>query len=157
VAISKLRLTARRPARFGVLLLFAVCGCSRPDITFAPVEGTITRNGKPVPHAQVVFMAEEGTQGPRAIGLTDDSGRFRLTRDDGKEGAPVGRHRVCVIDMTTASEKVSRRGREPAGRPAPVRKATVTPVIPPEYSRPGDTPLRAEVKPGQQTIDFQVP
>lgn len=137
-------------------VLVSACGCSA-DIPFAPVEGTVTRNGKPVPHAQVIFYADEDSRGPRATGVTDEAGHFRLAADDGRDGAPVGRHRVCVVDTTLLAEKIGLAAKhtEANGKGATSKKAKV--AIPPEYGRPGETPLRAEVKPGAQTIDLQVP
>ena len=144
------------------LLVAVAAGCARePEIRFAPVEGTVTRNGKPVPRAQVVFLADGDTHGPRATGVTDDAGRYRLTADDGQNGAPVGRHRVCVIDTTLVAERlglVAQHLPNKAAEKAPVPKVIGKPTgIPAGYGRPAETPLRAEVKPEPQTIDFQIP
>jgi hypothetical protein len=140
--------------------IVAACGCSGPGVTFAPVEGALTRNGRPVPNAQVIFLADD-TQGPRATGVTDDAGRFQLTADDGTVGAPVGRHRVCVIDATVTAERfglvAKQHAPEAAAKLAPPKSTTKGPPIPPEYGRPAETPLRAEVRPGAQTIDLQIP
>jgi hypothetical protein len=160
VATSKPALSVFPAAQFGVFLLVAACGCSKSGVTFAPVEGTVTCNGRPVPYAQVIFVVDTDNQGPRAVGVTDEAGHFRLATDDGKDGAPVGRHRVCVIDASTMAAKVGKMVKhapEVPGKGAPLKKATSKPAIPPEYGRPAGTPLRAEVRPGAQTIDFQLP
>jgi len=158
VATSDRIFPARRGAWLGALVLAAACGCSGPGITFAPVEGTVTRNGRPVPHAQVIFFADGDSRGPRAVGVTDEAGRFRLAADDGTDGAPVGSHRVCVIDASGLAGLVSRHAPETGKKPpASVPRGKTVP-IPPQYARPTETPLRAEVRPGAaQTIDFQIP
>ncbi|HEY1187423.1 MAG TPA: hypothetical protein VGE74_07175 [Gemmata sp.] len=143
----------------GAALLLAT-GCGGPTVAFAPVEGTVTRHGRPVARAQVIFYAEAENGGPRAIGITDDAGRFRLAADDGRTGAPVGRHRVCVIDTSVMTERLAglaKRSGPAAAKAPPSPVAGKGVPLPPEYGRPGETPLRAEVRPGAQTIDFQIP
>lgn len=160
MATSKPVSSATWWAGVGVLLLGVVCGCSGPSNTFAPVEGVVTRNGRPVPRVQVVFFADGDSRGPRATGLTDDAGRFRLVTDDGKEGAPVGQHRVCVIDASKLAGRVgllANRGADAANKAPQSKPTDKAAAIPPQYARPADTPLRAEVRPGAQTINFQIP
>ncbi|VTR94712.1 Uncharacterized protein OS=Planctomyces maris DSM 8797 GN=PM8797T_26895 PE=4 SV=1 [Gemmata massiliana] len=142
-----------------LFVVTAVGGCSGTEAPLAPVEGTVTRGGRPVAHAQVIFMADGDSKGPRAMGITDESGHFRLTLDDGKDGAPVGHHRVCVVDTTAAAERFGMAAKRLAPDKAlltkPVGKST---PIPATYGRPEETPLRADVRAGgSQTIDFQIP
>lgn len=141
------------------LLLVLTAGCGGPTVTFAPVEGTLTRNGRPVARAQVIFYADAANGGPRVTGVTDDAGVFRLTADDGRAGAPVGSHRVCVIDTNVLAERLGLVAkRAPDAGKAPAHNAGAkAPPIPPEYGRPAETPLRVEVRPGPQTIDLQIP
>ncbi|MBP3955779.1 carboxypeptidase regulatory-like domain-containing protein [Gemmata sp. G18] len=148
----------RRVSPLAALLVLLAGGCSSSDTPLAPVEGTITRNGRPVAHAQVTFMVDDDGRGPRATGVTDEAGRFRLATDDGKDGCPVGRHRVCVIDTTVTAERFGMVAKRLApDKAAPVKPAGKSTPIPPAYGRPAETPLRAEVRAGAQTIDFQVP
>ena len=154
------RAAARTP--WAAAVLIAACGCSGPTVTFAPVEGTVTRDGRPLARVQVIFLADGDSHGPRATGITDDAGRFRLTTDDGKTGAPVGRHRVCVIDATTAAERLGRIANGiPHGEPGKESRAKTpagkTSAVPPAYGRAEETPFRAEVRPGAQIIDFRIP
>lgn len=154
--------------RWTLLLLVAgACGCGRgPE--FAPVEGAITRGGRPLTKVEVLFYADGDTRGPLAAGLTDDQGRYRLRTETGADGAVVGRYRVCVNDRSVMPG---------FGMPIPVApgvakslppeiakphkqadgKKAATPRIPPQYSRFAETPLRAEVTPGGSTIDLQIP
>ena len=148
-------------------LVLASGGCQpRPTFTFAPVEGTITKGGRPLPEVQVVFYgdADVGTVvGPRASGATDKDGRYRLQGEvirgepTPPEGAVVGKHRVCIIDLNVQADGVPD---EDAGTPPPtVGKKRAKPSsgrVPPCYGNVKETPLRAEVRPGPQTLDFDI-
>jgi hypothetical protein len=134
----------------GLMVLASVStGCQgEPKWNLAPVEGTVTWDGRPLANMQVVFLADSdaGTVGPRASGVTDAAGHYRLRTDNGDDGAVVGKHRVCVIDWQATPETPPEQKR-----------------VPPGYERFLETPLRAEVRPVAsgdsrlQAIDFQVP
>jgi hypothetical protein len=144
-----------------VLLVVAAWGCGPPKVTFAPVEGVVSKGGKPLARVQVLFLADGDTRGPRAIGIADAEGRYRLHTDAGQEGAPVGRHRVCLLDVSASPWLARALKRLPRGAEGKVPPLTpnldAARRVPPAYGRPEDTPLRAEVRPGPQTIDFKLP
>lgn len=147
-----LPITNRAAITFAALML--MCGCSRQEYTLAPVEGVVTKNGKPAAKVRVVFFADGDTIGPQAIGRTDAEGRYRLGLYDGRVGAPVGQHRVCLIDSSGDAGATNEIEEEQK----PDKKQMKKPRIPPEYAGPATTPLRAEVKPAEnQSIDFQIP
>src|SRR5262245_13366194 len=80
-------------------LLAASAGCQRgPMWNLAPVEGTVTKGGRPLRGIEVVFLPDADKQGPRASGLTDEAGHYRLRTDAGDDGAAVCTHRVCLHD-----------------------------------------------------------
>jgi hypothetical protein len=150
------------------VLAAASCGCQRePTFEFAPVSGKVTRNGAPVTGIRVIFYADPdfGTTGPRAMARTNDAGEYQLHTDSGTEGAVLGKHRVCLVESASLETFVKQRfGKDPAkveqlaakvGPPAPA--ASPAGRVPAEYTRVGQTPLRAEVHAGSQTIDFVVP
>ncbi|AWM39724.1 hypothetical protein GobsT_19170 [Gemmata obscuriglobus] len=153
-------------------LLFAAlaCGCERQP-EFAPVEGTVTRAGRPVANIEVAFYADEPTRGPRSTALTDANGRYRLQADTGADGAVVGAHRVCLYDRdpafimslnmgTIAAFDKGRLPPELAGKlPTGAIMPGKAPVsrVPDKYMQPWESPLRVEVKSGPQTHDFQIP
>jgi hypothetical protein len=140
-----------------LLLAALACGCGPPRVTFAPVEGTVTRDGKPAPKVKVIFFADGDTVGPQVSGLTDDKGHFHLRKDDQQDGAPIGHHRVCLVELSGPSPP-PRSPLRAKGLPSPdTRRPADAPRFPREYASPGETPLRAEVRPGPQTIDFQLP
>jgi hypothetical protein len=61
----------------GVLAVLA-SGCGRAEFMFFPVEGTVTKGGRPLHNVEVVFLADpdSGTVGPRASGITDETGHY---------------------------------------------------------------------------------
>lgn len=69
-------------------------GCSA-KVPLAEVGGTVTRAGKPQAKVWVRFAPAEG--GRPAEGRTDGEGRFRLDYSRGRQGAPLGKHRVMVL------------------------------------------------------------
>lgn len=86
------------------LALFAACllplaGCSSKGYKLAPVSGTVTSNGEPVPKLSVVFspepIGENNSVGPYSAGVTDAAGKFTLTTRYDDDGAVVGQHRVA--------------------------------------------------------------
>src|SRR5262245_52264679 len=83
-------------------LTAAVEGCQRgPTWNLAPVEGTLTKNGQPLPHMEVTFYPDldAGVEGPRSTAVTDEAGHYRLRTHNGDEGAIVGKHRVVLRDL----------------------------------------------------------
>lgn len=140
-------------------------GCQRgTEWNLASVEGTVTKEGRPLSHIGVVFLteSESGTQGPRASGTTDESGRYHLRTDNGDEGAVVGKHRVVIQDRQAVKERM---GRTASGsktsyhfkKLAKQGKASVdVPRVPARYGSFNSTPLRVDVHPGSQTLDFDL-
>jgi hypothetical protein len=163
----------RRAVLCGLLALAAAAGgCQRqPTWNLAPVEGTVTKGGRPLANVQVTFWpdSEAGTQGPRSSAKTDEAGHYRLRSDNGDDGAAIGTHRVCLLDISVLPSRLTRaRGRLRTEEDKELSEkmkeflkekepASVSPRVPPRYTRPDKTPLRAEVRPGPQTLDFNVP
>ena len=80
-------------AGFTAALGFAGCGPGGPEIV--EIEGTVTRNGKPVPNLRIYFAPTEGRP---SWGISDANGRFVLDYDYDYDGAKVGTHKVWVVD-----------------------------------------------------------
>jgi hypothetical protein len=131
---------------FGLTMLFVgalvatASGCG-PKFTFVPVEGTVTKNGRPLANVEVVFLADPNTDtlGPRATGRTDATGHYRMRTDRGDDGAVPGTHRVLVLDLDAA--------KNPAAAPR----------VPPNYGSIPDTPLRAKVSSEPLVFDITIP
>ena len=153
------------PARWTVVVLALVlpvlagCGSEEPVAT---VHGTVKRNGKPLDNCLVTFLPD-GPQGeePRvhSNGLTDGQGQYQLRRDDQRPGTSLGAHRVIVQDLSV-STGVQRRDHgtvdmeesAPADRPRKPQRSRV----PRKYTSATSTPLRFEIKVGDQTIDVEI-
>jgi hypothetical protein len=120
----------------GLCAMLFLTGCgSRDSLQLAPVHGTVTYRGKPLDHGEVVFNPLQGTPGPQSVGRIDGGGAFE-TRMAQRKGAPVGKHVVTVHCRRTPTEQ-ERRG------------LVVTPsIIPDRYGSDQQSPLRFEVKPG---------
>ena len=130
-----------------VLILCSSCNrAPRPE--FAKVQGTVRVNGQPQKRALIQFSPdrEKGNGFPIvATGESDAEGKYTLKygyQDKVDEGAPVGWHRVTVLDTTV--------GATPQGQ-APKPSA-----VPMSYSMASTTPLVVEVKSGDNTIDLDV-
>jgi hypothetical protein len=156
---------------FGALAI-TVSGCGRAEFTFVPVEGTVTKGGRPLRGMEVVFIADldAGTVGPKAIGRTDEAGHYRLRTERGDDGAVVGKHRVLVIDAEDADKRMLQRfrGKLPKGaeRLSPeavkslqdqLKTSEEAPRVPPSYGRFNETPLRAEVGHESPVFDIVIP
>ncbi|MEN1678285.1 MAG: hypothetical protein AAGJ46_01735 [Planctomycetota bacterium] len=85
-----------------VLATLVIAGCSLAmgcggGVEWAPVEGTVTDNGRPAAGIQVTFEPLAGKLGQIATGVTDEAGRYRLAGPDGQpDGAIVGPNRVTL-------------------------------------------------------------
>ena len=124
-------------------LVLAVCiassvsivACSRkspgtPDL--AAVSGVVTLDGKPLGDAIVLFTSAAGMS---SFGKTDTTGRYRVAYRSNLEGAAIG---PSVVRITTNQTELPGAGyRDP---------------IPAKYN--SASTLKAEVKPGGNTIDF---
>lgn len=78
----------------GLLALTLCLGCggqSGPIV--APVEGVVTKAGKPVSGASVAFYPAAGRP---SIGQTDSAGRYLLRFTAKRDGAMVGDHQVTI-------------------------------------------------------------
>jgi len=114
----------------------AGCGGGGPEL--APVEGTVTLDGTPLPAAHVVFQPQG--PGSPSSGITDENGHYELLYALDREGAMVGRHTVRIT--TYAQGRADENG-EP----------TFTPErVPPRYNSQSE--LVREVESGSNTFDF---
>jgi hypothetical protein len=126
-----------------------ISGCGdEPGPDFAPVTGVVKINGRPQRALLLRFTPdpEKGNGLPAvATGTSDAEGKYTLKyefRGEEGTGAPVGWHRVSVIDTSV--------GHTPQGQqPKPS-------AVPYQYSNPSTTPLTKEVKPGDQTINIEI-
>ena len=127
----------------------------------------VTLDGKPLTDAEVVFLPdpEKGTKGRRSVALTDKDGRYRIASDEGRAGAPVGSHRVCINDLLAGPPGVALpvRPEDNTKKPAGAQVEDGGPRdpkrsrFPQAYCSANLTPFRdIEVKEGNQVINFDV-
>ena len=138
-----------------LILLLAGCGGpSRPATV--PVSGRVTYQGKPVPLGQIVFYPEKGRP---AMGSIGPNGSYRLTTFVAGDSAIPGRYRVTIQATRTIGGGTRPKGLEEelhgVGRSS--AKTVTEWLVPETYARQEATPLKAEVKPGSNTINFDLP
>jgi len=93
-----------------MVLLSALPGCGG-GMSYAPVSGKVTLDGKPVVKAVVTFVPvpKPGSEiaGNSASGTTDENGQYTLRSFvDGKwkDGVQVGKHKVSISRQETRGE-----------------------------------------------------
>ena len=84
--------------KIGMILTFSACclissACSDGTLETAPVKGTVTIDGKPLPHGTVMFVPSKGRA---ARGEIQADGSFELSTYSEGDGAIVDEHRVSV-------------------------------------------------------------
>lgn len=140
-----------------------LAGCSSglrelPEETaeLVPVGGVVTLDGEPLNNAVVQFYPASGGKGGEGggtayFGHTDLTGRFDLASPGGRSGAAPGSYTVVISKFA-----------RPDGSPFPPDAdsgefaADGVEHVPPKYSDPAETELRATV-PQDGKTDFEFP
>jgi hypothetical protein len=136
-------------------LLFVVAsGCGKTLVFNDSVDGTVKLDGKPLGNAHVQFVPDEpGVKAPGSTGITDENGRYRLTREDGEPGALVGKHLVVLVRGREANRAL---GEQADGGDGSTKAKKDRRPIPAVYTMASKTKLIAEVKPDQHTYDLEL-
>jgi hypothetical protein len=82
-------------------------GCGGSTTKLVPVVGKVTVDGRPLTTGTggVSFRPDKGSGGSQEpAGSIDEDGTYRLFTGD-KEGAPLGRYRVLVVDVEPRDPK----------------------------------------------------
>lgn len=125
----------------GLVLSLACAGCAESGPEIATVEGTVTLDGKPLPHASVVFVPENGRP---AGAMTDEEGHYVLNFNEDRQGAIPGKNRVRISTLRDPME--NEEGEMIPGSPE---------TIPRKYN--SETILEFDVKPGEANVaDFDL-
>lgn len=132
------------------------CGSRKPET--APVSGKVAYAGKPVTEGTITFLSPAGTV---AMGQIDRDGSYRLTTHPGIDGAVIGSHQVAIRSLrviklaSSAGPKTEKELFSPRSGYGESEK--VVWLVPERYEDRRTSPLSAEVTPGQNTIDFNLP
>jgi len=136
------------------LVLVFSHGCVKSESRLATVHGRVTRDGRPVPGAQLLFMPP----GERvATGVTNPDGHYQLSTLDENDGAVVGQHLVAIIHRP--SIPVPPMSGSPSAIPEPgvdddrVDDDWVS-LIPDKYANSNDPQLSVRIDAGDNKIDF---
>lgn len=126
------------------VLLSSFAGCS--DDKWGQVSGTVTLQGKPVGPGSMMFEPENPptVTTPSAIAHFREDGKYTLKSAGNRPGAPIGTYLVMIHG----------RSEEAFGDEIVDPKAKST--IPAKYLNHRLSGLKATVKPGTQTIDFDL-
>ena len=121
-----------------VLAFFGGCGSDR--MRTAVVLGKVTYKDKPVPNGTVMFVPEKG---PPATGEIQADGTYRLKTEGHGDGAILGKHAVIIAALEDMSKRLPEE-----------RTPLPAPIIPAKYERTVTSGLTADVKAGENKIDF---
>lgn len=127
--------------RFAALSISVMAiGCRDPGM--APTTragGTVRYHGQSVAEVTVIFTP---AQGRPAVGVTDASGRFRLSTFRPGDGAVPGMHKVTLSSSRSGVDAMY-------GGRTPEAASPQSLPYPMKYAHPDQSDLTAEVKPGQ--------
>ncbi len=136
-----------------LLVLVAAFGCGkRAGPTLYSVTGTVTYKGQPLEGANVVFRAVSGTAS--GAGRTRANGQYEISSQWGK-GLPEGDYLVTVTKFReTVPQDEEPAG--PAGGEPDVDMPTPKSLVPMKYAVAETSGLKATVKAGAKTYDFDL-
>ncbi|HJZ55506.1 MAG TPA: hypothetical protein VKE74_11130 [Gemmataceae bacterium] len=142
--------THRRCAVAVVALCILLPGCS--DRTpLARVKGTVTLDGQPLRKGTITFESP----GKRPATGTIVNGEITgVSTYDPDDGVPVGEHKVAVTATEDAASAVVAN---PGEAKAPgANYMSGKSLIPTRYNNPGTSGLVAEIKKGENTVEFKL-
>lgn len=130
------------------------CGPTSTRPPTHPTSGHVLRDDKPVENAIITFRPVDG-QHP-ANGVTDASGRYKLTTFSKGDGAMAGQYRVVIVkypqrqqspDATAVEEYVPVMGPTPQPRN----------LLPEKYASADHSELTADIRPKEKNnFDFTI-
>jgi hypothetical protein len=120
----------------GLFWLLSLAGCSKgPDL--AQVTGAVTYKGQPLKEGTITFVPSDGRA---ATGKIVDGKITEVTSFEPGDGVPIGSHKVVIQSIPSAEDMY-----------APAKSA-----IPEKYSSLTNSGLSAEIKPGENTVNFDL-
>lgn len=156
------QLLPRTKSISGFVLLASLLGCSASNYMETEyVEGLVTLDGTPIPGATVTFEPIEPGQGIAGVGVSDESGIYRLTAMGNRDGLKPehgggvfpGKYLVAVEKVEIAPEVQAKLD---AGVSVPYSEAAIKRIIPKKFSDAAKSGLQVEVVPGNNDIPLQL-
>jgi hypothetical protein len=139
------------------ILVNAGCGSKYPAT--APVSGKISINGKPVTQGRISFHPTTGDR-PALANIQPD-GSYALTTFEHGDGALLGHHKVSIKSTRIENAPPPPKDfREEAAQAAELAKQGgphLVFIVDKKYYDERTTDLEAEVKAGNNQIDFNLP
>lgn len=131
-----------------ILVCFTGSACDTGGVAVTPVEGVIKLNGKPAANLLLQVSPAEGHDGRAlsASAISDATGRFVLKCDNGRAGAPIGKHKVTVVDNNLATEE----------EPGKAGARTPTNRVPGQFASVATTPLELVVEAGKKDYEINL-
>jgi hypothetical protein len=120
--------------------VLVIVGCEA-RLQHPTVTGKVTLDGEPLPNAVVSFMPVD-EQGSPTLAVTDRRGAYTLEQTADVPGAPAGKYTVRITTY--------REGRPEADPPV----AGAAEKVPAHYNI--RSTLTAEVRPGENVVDFEL-
>ncbi len=134
------------------LAMLAVLPACSKAIKTEGVTGVITYNGEPLADATVKFIPTDAT-GSQSYGKTNEKGEYKLQTLLGAAdaGTTPGEYKVTVdcIETVETGNMIEENGEE---KPETVAES----LIPAKYNNAETSGLTATVKPGDNTINFDL-
>jgi hypothetical protein len=140
----------------GLTGLAPLAGCARQLPPVVPVQGKVLLNGQPLPKASVTFVPQLDRFGAESnsTAVTDEKGEFTLTcAYNNQPGAVVATHVVLVADPPLPDELRNSRDNRAIER---YQAALGNRPIPPEYNTVSMSPVRVEIKKGQEPVTIEL-
>jgi len=111
-------------------------------MTVAPVSGTVTLDGQPLPKASVLFQPDKG--GRPSFGVTNEEGGYTLAYSMNQSGAEVG---PCTVKITTRLQAEDSTGEYKDNAPRAAEK------VPARYAK---EPVKVTVEPRSNTLNIEL-
>ena len=143
-----------------ILSTTTLLGCGNRGM--GKVKGKVTLGGAPISSGTIMFYPANG---PGAVGEIGSVGTYTLRTHKPGDGAVVGTHKVAIHATSVGpgtleapkSLEDELRGSAANSGVKNLVPGKVTWIVPEKYSTPEQSPLTAEVKSGQNTVDFDIP
>lgn len=126
-----------------VVLPVALAGCGQGDASRAAISGEVTLDGQPLEQGSILFVPIDGAKGSVSGGPIEN-GRYQLPR---AKGAAVGWNRVEIRSPRNTGKKIQYA-------PGTAPSMEVVQMVARRFNT--ESSLKAEVKPEQNTANFDV-